>query len=67
MECNILIGRKAICEYLGIGRRLFYMLVKEGAPIVKAAGGWRSHKDLLDEYFKKTIKGMVWEWIEFFT
>jgi hypothetical protein len=56
MESKVLIGRKAICDHLGIGRRLFYELIKEGAPISKGAGGWRSHVDLLDSYFRATIE-----------
>ena len=55
MESKVLIGRKSICDYLKIGNRLFYELVAEGAPISKGAGGWRSHGELLEEYFKHTI------------
>jgi hypothetical protein len=56
-ECKVLIGRRAICEFLGIKLRLFYALIDEGAPITKGAGGWRSHKELLEQYFKQTIQG----------
>lgn len=59
MESKLLIGRKAICNYLRIGNRLFYELVAEGAPISKGVGGWRSHGELLEEYFKREIKASM--------
>ena len=55
MESKVLIGTKAICGHLKIGRRLFYELIGAGAPIAKGPGGWTSHKDLLDKYFQVQI------------
>lgn len=55
-EGKVLIGRKAICAYLGVGKNLFYPLVEEGMPVKKGIGGWRSHSMLLDEYFMGLIR-----------
>jgi hypothetical protein len=58
MECKILIGQKAICEHLRIGKRGFYSLQRSGAPIVKGIFGWQTHVDLLDEFFLRQIESI---------
>lgn len=50
-----LIGIKKITEYLEVSKAIFYQLVSEGMPAAKGAGGWRTHTDLLDEYFKESV------------
>lgn len=55
MECKILIGTKAICEHLHISRPSMYKLIKSGAPIIQREGGWTSHVELLEKYFKEQI------------
>ncbi len=45
----------SLCDYLQIGNKVFYELIREGAPIKKGPGGWWSHIELLDEYFKRLI------------
>lgn len=57
-ETKALIGQKAICSYLQIGWRKFRDM-SERLPVAKTDLGWISHKDLLDEFFKKeTEKGL---------
>lgn len=53
---KILIGKKAICEYLKIGKSTLDKLITEGLPIDRGAGGLRTHIELLDDYFKKRIE-----------
>lgn len=52
---KILIGKDAICKYLEVSKNIFYKLLAEGMPVSKGVGGWRSHTDILDEYFKGVI------------
>jgi len=56
MASKVLIGTKAVCDYLAISRPTMYKLIEEGAPIRKGVGGWWSHADLLDEYFKRQLQ-----------
>lgn len=54
-ECKVLIGQKIICDHLRIGKKVFYKIIDEGAPIIKTQAGWRTHADILDEYFRGNI------------
>lgn len=56
MDCKVIIGQKAICEHLRIGKRVFYNLIQSGAPIMKGVCGWQTHIDLLEQYFKQQIE-----------
>ena len=53
-QSRVLIGRKAICNYLNISKNTFYDLVAAGLPAAKKAGTWISHMDALEEYFRET-------------
>jgi len=53
-QSKVLIGRKAICNYLDISKNTFYALIEAGLPAAKRAGTWVSHADVLEEYFRKT-------------
>lgn len=55
-EGKVLIGRKAICKYIGVSKNLFYPLINEGLPAQKGVGGWRAHAEVLDDYFKKILQ-----------
>lgn len=52
-QSKVLVGRKAICNYLDISKNTFYTLIKAGLPAAKQAGTWVSHVDVLEEYFRK--------------
>ena len=52
-KSKALIGMKAICNYLTIGKNLFYEFVARGAPISKTGTAWTAHKDELDAWFVK--------------
>lgn len=54
---KILIGKQIICDHLRISKATFDRLIKNGMPATKGPGGWQTHMDLLDEYFKMKIKG----------
>jgi len=49
-----LIGRKAICDFLGISHNTFYKLVDEGMPVMRRAGRtWTGHADDIEEFFRR--------------
>lgn len=51
---NVLIGRKAICEYLdNITKALFYKFIDMGMPAVVIDGRWYAHIDNIDKWFQK--------------
>lgn len=50
---KLLIGVKAIMEYLQITEPIFYKFVKRGLPAIVIDGRWYAHTDNLDDYFKK--------------
>ena len=53
-QCNGLIGRKAICNYLQISKTTFYDLVECGLPVRKLGrlrDRWIGHCDELDRWF----------------
>jgi len=53
---KILIGRKVICDFLKVGKNVFYKLEEEGMPVVKRGGQWVAHKDRLNEYFYQATR-----------
>lgn len=46
-----LIGRKVICNYLNVGKKLFYDFIAQGAPIAKRGKIWIAHREQLDDWF----------------
>lgn len=56
-ESKALIGRKAICDYLGIGKQKFYSLVKDDMPVRMVGGYWTGHKDELNGFFRVQASG----------
>ena len=54
--CSILVGRKAICNFLKIGKHEFYEFVEAGMPIKKIGKKrkrWIAHCEQIDEWGKK--------------
>jgi hypothetical protein len=51
-ECKILISRDAICQHLGIGKKIFYDLIDDGLPARQLKSGrWVAHKHVIDDWF----------------
>lgn len=51
-DCKILISRDAICRHLGVGKKVFYDLVKSGLPARQLdSGRWVAHIDVIDGWF----------------
>jgi hypothetical protein len=51
-ECKILISRDAICQHLGIGKKVFYDLISAGLPAKQLRSGrWVAHIDVIDGWF----------------
>jgi hypothetical protein len=56
-QTGILWGRDAICDYLQIGKSMFYRLVSLGLPANNVTGRWIAHESILDEWFKGFCRG----------
>ena len=50
---RIIWGISSICEYVGVGKAVFYRLVRHGLPATVIEGKWCAHTDNLDEFFRK--------------
>ena len=60
--CSILIGRKAICNYLKISKGTFYEFVDAGLPVKKIGKKrirWIAHCDQLNDWGKEVSKNNV--------
>ena len=61
-ESRVLIGRKAIEQYLEVSKTTFFALVDDGMPAaLRRIGGreyWISDKDLMDDWFKALVIGV---------
>ena len=54
---NIIWGINDICEYTGIGKRVFYRLVRHGFPVAVIEGKWCAHAENLEDFFRRgTLK-----------
>jgi hypothetical protein len=51
-KCKILISRDAICQHLGVGKKVFYDLISDGLPARQLKSGrWVAHIDVIDGWF----------------
>jgi len=50
---KVLIGRKAICDYLDISEYIFAKLVEFGLPVRDIDNRWYAHVDNLDLFFQR--------------
>ena len=50
---KVLIGVKAVTEYLSISEPTFYKFINLGLPAIVIDGRWYAHTDNIDDYFKK--------------
>jgi hypothetical protein len=49
---RLLIGKKAITDYLQIGDGMFYEMIRLGMPARAVNKRWMAYPDNLDEFFK---------------
>ena len=58
-DCSnkILIGKKAILDYLQLSENTFFKFVKRGLPVRVIENRYYAHKENLDLYFQKLTIG----------
>lgn len=52
IQRRILLGRKEICQFLGISPGRFYRLLEAGLPVKKRAGQWSVHMEDIENFFR---------------